>query len=268
MSVQPGGSDISTLGHVPAVNIGAPGHVPRPPPPPISPAPRPLPTVRLRPPRQPGAVPGMRRTARWGVTKVRGLVRYGSMLVCGLLLAGSTGLWVRSYFACDTVAYSEPLAISTLACSRLGLLTVVREPDARRWDDDLVGVVVSSAAHRASRLSASTCAIGSKEFGPGPYRHGEFLSTFAFHAKPIKVSDGTTTPGFFIAFPYWPVTVLSLAGALLCIWSQVRCRRRARRGLCPRCGYDLRASPERCPECGTRVIPATAAPPVSPSPRA
>ena len=55
---------------------------------------------------------------------------------------------------------------------------------------------------------------------------------------------------------YWLVTLVT--GVLPVVWLGHLAWRylRARRyvfGLCRKCGYDLRASTERCPECGTPV---------------
>jgi len=54
-----------------------------------------------------------------------------------------------------------------------------------------------------------------------------------------------------------PAWFACLAAAGLPAWHIPRDRRRRRtdrrkkRGLCPTCGYDLRATPDQCPECGT-----------------
>jgi hypothetical protein len=52
----------------------------------------------------------------------------------------------------------------------------------------------------------------------------------------------------FISIPWW--ILIATTAVLPIIWLKRRCAPRIP-GLCPACGYDLRATPERCPECGT-----------------
>ena len=62
-----------------------------------------------------------------------------------------------------------------------------------------------------------------------------------------------------LSIPYWALLVVF---AIVPTWWLLAYRRRRlailRRGHCPICDYDLRASKERCPECGTPIAPANA----------
>jgi hypothetical protein len=51
--------------------------------------------------------------------------------------------------------------------------------------------------------------------------------------------------------PLWMLTISAGLFAAALVVSRLRRRPDRRAGQCPRCGYDLRATPERCPECGT-----------------
>lgn len=65
-----------------------------------------------------------------------------------------------------------------------------------------------------------------------------------------------------LTVPHWLLATLLAIPPAVSLARAMRRFRRRRAGLCVCCGYDLRASPERCPECG--VIRTATAPPVRP----
>ena len=99
--------------------------------------------------------------------------------------------------------------------------------------------------------------------GDGRPRKGPLLRQWGFdYGHQSWAETGGWMPSgkrWSIASPHWFVALIAALplAARLRGWSRSRLRaRRVRRGLCVRCGYDLRGTADRCPECGTPVTSA------------
>jgi hypothetical protein len=84
------------------------------------------------------------------------------------------------------------------------------------------------------------------------FRHAAGTVTFT----PVKEAGFTRGPLHFDRWkaPGWSLVIvagtLPLLRLLSAVWRRVRRRRRLASGCCSTCGYDLRASAGKCPECG------------------
>jgi len=195
------------------------------------------------------------------VVVLRSLFLLASFAILSALLgAGVLGLWVRSYHVNDIdgwyINHWEALAGKTRAwgvCSDTGGLsffalrrTIGPGPDPERTSE-INNPELSQPGFTTERPSGYPYMrdyAGWGRFGFGLYWGDR---------SPPSGYVQMVCDGRFVVVPDW---FLVLVFAALPVWrltTWARSRRvanRQRAGLCLSCGYDLRFTPERCPECG------------------
>lgn len=149
-----------------------------------------------------------------------------------LLCAATVVLWVRSGFVGDEVRCAHPLWIAAVASENrnASLTWVVANPnDPFRFDRSPIGYHSVQLVPDDPTRPWNWRAVG--------FRYESF-ATSTLHQHTLVI-------------PFWAIVLCWLI--LPDAWLIHRVRTRTRSGCCKSCGYDLRASNNLCPECGTPI---------------
>lgn len=169
-----------------------------------------------------------------------------------LLCLATAAMWVRSYLNFDTVRYSRSVDEQGAQTffdvgSRWGEVSLYRTRSRPVPTTTSTGLQAWTVPARV--ILKHPGAVRAMSNGPLGFGYGHVPETQLTSAGRTYRSTWTT-----LFVPYWALTVLFLLLPLTCCARWWREHRREQVGRCRVCGYDLRASPERCPECGAVVV--------------
>jgi hypothetical protein len=178
-----------------------------------------------------------------------------------LLTSAVSALWVRSYSQTQGVGYSTSPASNgrewtySVRADCDGVQLWVRRAEGVRWPSPAGFSAFSARVDPLERDSVrdrrrSTAAWRCL----GVQVHGQDV----IHARPDAWAASES--GRSLLLPFWVLLAITLTLPLARAGLAWRNQRRRSSGLCLRCGYDLRATRGRCPECGTIAPAAPAAP--------
>jgi hypothetical protein len=158
----------------------------------------------------------------------------------GVLLLAMPALWGVSYLRGDSILWLRGGGMSFMVNSYHGRVGV--------WI--MAGHVTMGQPPQLVHLADAGFAESAIGWGPdnGFAIHGrDWLYWCDFPAGQSMLGAASR----LVVLPHWLLCVPAAGSILLAARRGLRRRYRRRRGLCEVCGYDLRHSAERCPECGT-----------------
>jgi hypothetical protein len=195
----------------------------------------------------------MRRFVRRSFGYLITFIAACSALAC----AGLVVLWVRGYFVGDEFKYHGQLESTTDGVAQTEYVVASSRGRLALATTSLSNVIRKQTRSVTWRRDRPPVPISV----PNPTPWGRFGFQFISEAVPLSPNTFILVVGVIV--PSWFAVLLSAIppGLWYLLWRRRhQTQIRLNSGQCVRCGYDLRETPGRCPECGAVSTPATVQP--------
>jgi hypothetical protein len=178
-----------------------------------------------------------------------------SLVIC----AATVVLWIRGSWQCDSINWASENYGGAVASANSVMVVMFGPnysgPDAMPIGES--GLRGLQYRHSPARTPAGQDQV-SCQIPIAKYHRLGWLG-FAYDPNQLVTVTFPRKIAYYsshrVYFPHWALTAVAGTLPVIWVWQRWRQRSRAKVGHCPTCGYDLRATPERCPECGTAVAP-------------
>jgi hypothetical protein len=171
--------------------------------------------------------------------------------VSALLFIGVVVIWAGTYRTARVGTFPRDESTVYFVASHGGKLelavqTLTPPVTGPRYEADIgtygrLAILCDGNTATATTFAPHHAQEGSVGFGKSRYR-----GRFAVGPQPTR--HAAEARAYFV--PYWALLLVAAVAPGVFAWGHYRAHGRSRRGLCAACGYDLRATPGRCPECG------------------
>ena len=210
-----------------------------------------------------------------------------------LLSVGGAGLWVRARTYCDCLNYypSAPPTDFFLTNYDPKSFSISTGPDVLDFAYGVKSMgwgtafnkVEEGVSYRCEKRGDNlgipdswtygTVAQVTNPFDSGAFRYGhdqvvmdacywrpatQGFAGFRWETPrdhPVWINFHTFLAAWRLSVPMWFLILMFAAPAVLVGANRINGLRRLKSGFCRTCGYDLRATSDRCPECGTIPSP-------------